>query len=171
MARSKRSLEGTDFELYAVPAALRNDGYEVNFSHRSHGAYDHAAWKTGEILLVAARLTGIGKTNPGFSSAELAPLWAAVVQHNAPGFTVRAILATAEHAPTWSTKFEAFGPCRCQPRVPVDELLADGVPAVRYLELTGPPVGRGQRPNWRPWTPDYGLDGELEVRGVPALVS
>lgn len=169
MPRSKRSLEGTDLELYAVPAALRNDGYQVNFSHRSHGAYDHAAWKTGEILLVAARLTGIGKTNPGFSNAELAPLWDAVVSSSAPGFRVRAILATAVHAPTWSTRTESFGPCRCQPRIPVDELLADGVPAVRYLELTGPPVGQGRRPNWREWTPDYALGAE--VREETALAS
>lgn len=175
MAKTPRQREGDDFELYAVPAHLTANGYQVSFSHRSHGIYDHAAWKTGELLLVAARITTLSKRNPEFRRTEIEPLWELASSSSAPGFTVRAILATAFHAPTWSQKNQAFGPCRCSPRIPVDTLLDDEVPAVRYLELTGPPARQGQRPNWRPWSPDYALDGpldgELEVRGVPALAS
>lgn len=153
MFNLKRSKEGRDLELYAVPAALETDGYEVNFSHRSHGPYDHAAWKPGQLLLIGARLTGVDRTNPTFTATEINTLWQLASANTRPGFDVIPLIATAYHAPTVD-RLGQPGPCRCQHTHP------DLIDPIRYLQLTGPAVGRGQRANWKPWTPDYAI-GQL----------
>lgn len=153
----KRSLEGTDFERYGVAPALEADGYVCSRSHLSKGPFDWAGFKVGQIVVVGARITRLGHTNPGFSNAEIAELWRFASEYTRPGFEVIALVATAAHGPTMR-RDGTLGPCRCS------KLIAD---PPRFLRLTGPPVGRGQRANWEPWAPDYAA----EVRGVPALAS
>lgn len=158
--RLARQKEGHDFELYCVAPPLKADGYEVAFSHQSKGAYDHAAWKVGptygQLLLVAARLTKVDTTgyqvdaNPKFANAELAVLWE-FSRRARPGFEIVPLIATALHAAAPGKR------CRCGGLEP---------DPVRFLRLTGPPVGVGQRGNWEPWYPD---EVDAAQRGLTAL--
>ncbi len=151
--RRARSIEGGDFEQYRVHPALLADGYDAARSHMSKGPFDWLFAKRGHLLVVGARLTGVGAVSPGFSHAELDALWRLSVRLSVPGMDVHALVATAEHAPTWRAKTRDFGPCRCSAVMPHD------VEPTRFLRLTAPPVaGRGRRPAWEPWTPDFALD-------------
>lgn len=157
----RRSDEGDDLERYAVPFVLERDGYDpesaaLGRSHLSRGAFDWIGVKPGELIVVSSRLTRVGSLSPELRHAEAAALWRLVGLLTVPGLTVRAIIGTAEHAPT-RKRDGSWGPCRCQPRVPVEELLdADGDPLVRFLQMTAAPkAGRGTRPSWEPWTPDF----------------
>lgn len=139
-----RQKEGHDFELHRVAQALEADGYEVNFSHHSQGPYDHAAWKVGQLLVVAARLTrvsletGAADANPKFAQAELAVLWEFACRSR-PGFEVVPLVATALHAAAPGKA------CRCS---------GLGPDPVRFLKLTGPPAAQGQRGRWESWHSD-----------------
>jgi hypothetical protein len=139
-----RQREGRDLELYRVAPALEADGYGVTFSHQSKGPYDHVAWKVGQLLVVAARLTkvnletGAADANPKFAQAELAVLWEFACRSR-PGFEVVPLVATALHAAAPDKA------CRCSGLEP---------DPVRFLRLTGPPAAQGQRGRWEPWYPD-----------------
>lgn len=141
--RFKRAKEGRHFELYGIHPALQNDGYQVNFSHMSKGPYDHAAWKIGQLLVIAARLTpagldGPGDKNPKFHNTELAALWE-MSRQSKPGFEIVPLVATALHAAAPGKT------CLCGGHQP---------DPARFLRLTGPPARASHRGNWEPWTPD-----------------
>lgn len=160
----RRSDEGDDLERYAVPAALEPDGYELGRSHLSRGPFDWLALKTGQILVISSRLTAATRATPSLSYAEASTIWAIVERLAAPGVEVLGIVATAEHAPRRRLD-GSWAPCRCEPKVPVEQLLgADGEPVVRFLRMTAAPVaGQGRRPSYEPWTPDFARPAAGEV--------
>ncbi len=145
--RRKRVHEGLDFEQHVIAATLEPNGYVCTRSHMSKGPFDLAAFKIGQVLLIPARLTAVGAANASFSYRELADVWRLVEQLSRPGFDVRAVTATAVHAPR-RLQDGTFGPCRCAGIEPGD------VDPVRFRELVTPPVKAGGRAVWRPWTPD-----------------
>lgn len=148
----RRSLEGGDFERYAVAGPLEAAGHTCARSHRSRGPFDWVALAPGRVLVVAARLTRVphngaaGPANPEFSAAELAALWHIAAGLSAPGMAAVPLLATARHAAAPGTL------CRCAG--------AEPDPA-RFLRLLGPPNGAGRRRNWEPWEPEAAEPGRV----------
>lgn len=157
----KRSDEGDDLERYALPYMLERDGYGAEYaalgrSHLSRGPFDWLGVKQGQILVISSRLMRTGRSTPSLTNAEAVALWRYVDLLSAPGLEVLAVIASAEHAPT-RRRDGSWGPCRCSPRVPVEELLdGDGDPVVQFWRMTAAPVaGQGRRPSYEPWSPDF----------------
>ncbi|WP_239382692.1 MULTISPECIES: hypothetical protein [unclassified Frankia] len=138
IARSKRDGEGHTLEMHSVPAALRAAGYEVVFADKSRGVADHVAWRPGQLLVIATRITAVKKRSPEFSRVEQQGLWD-LTRDSRRGFEVLALFATAYHAAAPGNV------CACSGLTP---------DPVRYLRMTGPPVGQGRRPSREPWVPD-----------------
>ncbi len=138
----KRTKEGREFELYGIAPELEPFGYQVTPARLSRGPYDVAAWRPGELLLVAARLTGVAldgsvNKNPEFRTRELEALWG-FAQRSQEGFKIVPLVSTALHAAAPDKA------CRCSGKKP---------DRARFMILTGPLAGPSRRPNWEPWAP------------------